>query len=233
MEGFACVIKEEKIVSYEECTQKALVLKIENPFAGYYSCYPQLGKQNQHQMFFLAIKSIDKCIEDKIWRLNIQFKNEIDYCFEATFGYLSLYNSEISCIGLDMVDVKGIPVLLKKFEEAGVKFLKYKKVEETSSIIHTRRFIDLIELFEDVYKGEQDNYYYIKVSALLSWKKFSEMILSIKGKPQFKSFDAAQMSLYQKSKVTEFIRIYTKSFNKDDLVLLKNELQKQVTRYFN
>ena len=79
---------------------------------------------------------------------------------------------------------------------------------------------------EAVYTGDKENHYYIKVHKKQKWAEFEKLILSIKGSKEFGTFDAAQTSLYVKNEIIEFVRIYTKSFKKDDFLKLKDEILK-------
>ena len=230
MEGFACHIKKEQIASYDECNKKVMILINEKPFPGYFSCYPHDTSHVPH-MFYIPLKPGSGCVEDKIWRINIELKKENVNCFEATYGHLILFNKETPCIRLDMVDKTGTDNIIERFEKEGVKFQKCKKVESYDSIINVRRFLELQSFLPDVYKEEKEHFYYIEVPGKLKWKNFTEMILSIKGERKFKSFDAAQTSLYRKNEVREFIRIYTTSFEEVDFIELRNELQTQMVEY--
>lgn len=230
MEGFACHTKEEKIASYTECCKKIMILINEEPFPGYFFCNPIDTTKIPH-MFFLPIKTDLGCIEEKIWRINIELKKENSKCFEATYSYLTLFNKEMPCIRLDMLETEGLSDIIEKFENAGIIFKKYKSVKSYKSLIKVRQFIKFIDFVPDVYKGEKEHYYYIEVCNKLKWENFNTMILSIRGSNKFKNFDAIQTSLFRKNRINEFIRIYTKSFTEEDFIKLKDELQTFTKRY--
>ena len=230
MEGFACHTIEEEIASFPECSKKIMILINENPLPGFFSCLPMDTTKVPH-MFFLPIKTNLGCIEEKIWRINIELKKEKYKCFEATYSYLTLFNIESPCIRLDMTELKDVHKIIEKFENVGIVFKKYKKIKSYKSIIKVRQFLKLTDFVSGVYKGEKEDYYYIEVPGKLKWDNFYKMILSIRGSRKFNNFDAIQTSFYRKDKINEFVRVYTKSFKEEDFIKLKDELQTYSKRY--
>lgn len=229
MKGFACLEKEEKLALYD-FSGNELVLNDETPFPGYYSHVPDEISEKP-RMLFLVLKPSADFIEDKIMRINCKLKTKVDYIFETAFGHLFLYNKEVPCIRLIISDLAKIPDLIKHFKKGGIRFEKAKSLRPFDSFIRIRKYVNTKKLAPGVYKGKQANFYYLEVPKKLDWADFVNMILSIKGSRQFKSFDAAQFSLYRKNKIREFVRIYTKYFTNDDFLDLRAEILKQIERF--
>ena len=79
-----------------------------------------------------------------------------------------------------------------------------------------------------IYKGTKDAHYYIEIPKKLDWNAFYELITSLRGTGNFPSFDAAMISLYTQDSIIEFVRVYSKSCNEDDLLKLKTAIIKHI-----
>ena len=225
MEGFVCLEKQEKLALYIEGGKlNDLVLKDVNPFPGYYSETPGVSNINKPKYIFIALKQGEGCYEDTVLRAMFNLKKFVDFDFEANYGRLSVLNKHLPCIRLKLNDLSKVTYLLDKFKAEGIKFEKTFSLKPYESIIKIRKYIIFNEFSEYVYTGAQKNHYYLEVPVKLEWNDFVKMILSIRGDGEFSSFDAAQISFYKKNGIKEFIRIYTKSFSKENFKLFRNRV---------
>ncbi len=227
MKGLGCIEKEEQLNVCTVCS-KGLVLRSEMPFPGYYSSNRK-GMEVPEKIF-LMIKSSNECIENRVVRLNMEIKAKVDFDFSMNYSHLRLLNKMTPCIAIIISDVTKIDDLLIYIEESGIEFLKTTTVKPYTSRIQVRKFAVIEPLSDDIYSGSDDFFFYIAVQDKLSWKKFTCMIKNVRNSKQLPLFDAAQFTLYNEEGIFDFIRIYSKSFNKEHLVQLQSEIKTQWAR---
>jgi len=230
MEGFICLEKQERLVQFETGSTKIkeLILSDANPYPGYYSETPADTQATKPKYIFAAMKQGEGCYEDIVLRAAFKIKKILDYDFEANYGRISLFNKTKPCIRIKIDNLSKVPELIKLFNKEGILFQPAEKITPYDSLIRIRKYMTFTELSEDIYSGDKENHYYIQVPEKLEWKEFVKLIISIRSSGDFGIFDAAQTSLYQKNKIIEFVRIYTKSFKTKDFIKLKDEIFKRI-----
>jgi len=227
MEGIVCLEKQESLeqIKIDGIKFKELVLSDTNPFPGYYSEKP--GEDiNKPKYAFGIIKQGEGCYEDLVLRAFYKIQKAVDYEFDANYGRISLHNRTQPCIRFKINDFSKVSELISLFKNEGIVFHSSEKVSPYNSNIKIRKFMTFRDYAKDIFTGDKENHYYIKVHKKQKWDDFAKLILSIKGSKEFGTFDAAQTSLYVKGGIVEFVRIYTKSFQKEDFIKLKNEILK-------
>lgn len=227
MEGFVCLEKQEKLeqLKIDNIKFKELVLSDTNPFPGYYSETPG-DELNKPKYAFAVIKQGEGCYEDLVLRAFYKIQKMLNYKFDANYGRITLHNKTQPCIRFKINDFLKVPELISLFIKEGIVFKNSEKISPYDSNIKIRKFMTFTNYAKDIYTGDKKNHYYIKVNKKQKWNNFAKLILSIKGSKEFGTFDAAQTSLYIKNEIIEFVRIYTKSFQKDDFLKLKDEILK-------
>ncbi len=229
MKGIVCLEKQEslELLKIEGVKFKELILSDTNPFPGYYSIIPGEEK-NKPKYAFALIKQGEGCYEDKVLRTFYKIKKEVDFNFDANYGRITIHNKTKPCIRFTINDFSKVQELILLFKNEGIKFQKSENVNTYKSNIKIRKFISFKEFAENIYTGNKENHYYIKVNRKQKWDEFAKTILSIKATKEFKTFDAAQTSLYTENEIIEFVRIYTESFKKEDFIKLRNEIIKHI-----
>jgi len=225
MEGIVCLEKLEQLeqIKIEGVKLNELILSDSNPFPGYYSETP--GEEvNKPKYAFAIIKQGKGCYEDLVLRAFYKAQKEVNFKFDANFGRISILNKIKPCIRFTINDFSKIPELILLFKNGGIEFQKYEKIAPFNSNIKIRKYINFKDYADNIYTGDKENHYYIKVDKKQKWDDFAKTILSIKATKEFGTFDAAQTSLYAKDNIIEFVRIYTKSFKKEDFLKLKDEI---------
>lgn len=229
MRGIVCLEKQERLelLKIEGIKFKELVLSDTNPFPGYYSVTP--GNENiKPKYVFAIIKQGKGCYEDLVLRLFYKIQKEVNFSFDASYGRITIHNKTKPCIRFSINDFSKVTNLISLFKAGGIEFQKSEKVTPYDSNIKIRKFINFKDFAKDIYIGDKQDHYYIKVPYKQKWDKFAKTIMSIKATKDFKTFDAAQTSLYTENEIIEFIRIYTKSFEKEDFIRLKEEILKHI-----
>ncbi len=230
MEGFVCLEKMEKLESFSpgELKLKEFVLKDIEPFPGYYSQTPHVSDVHKPKYVFASVKQGKACYEDEILRAYYAIRDKIKYPFDANFGRFLIFNKFRPCIRIKVNDFEHVPEIIDYFKHEGIEFEPYEKFPATETHIKVRKYNTFIEYDKDIYTGDDPDHYYIHVPVHHKWDDFTRIINSVKNSSNYGSFDAAQTSLYLKNEIVEFIRIYTKSFEKTDFIRLKIDLLKRL-----
>ena len=84
-------------------------------------------------------------------------------------------------------------------------------------------------LDEEKDKDDKDMYY-IQMPGELDWEKFEEITMLIKNNIDYKNFDAAIASFYEKTRITDYARIYCEIEHPDILTKLKKAYHKEIKR---
>jgi len=227
MEGIVCLEKQEKLeqLKIDGIKFKELVLSDTNPFPGYYSERPG-DDINKPKYAFAIIKQGEGCYEDLVLRAFYKIQKNVKYKFDANYGRISILNKVKPCIRFTINDFTKVPELISLFKNEAIEFQKSEKVSSYDSNIKIRKFMTFKDYAENIFTGDKADHYYIKVHSKQKWDDFAKTILSLKATKEFGTFDAAQTSLYVKNGIVEFVRIYTKSFKKEDFIKLRDEILK-------
>jgi hypothetical protein len=231
MEGFVCLEKIEKLETFThgDIKLKEFVLEGIDPFPGYYCDTPQNYDNQKPKYVFVGLKQGRACYEDEILRAFFSIRGKVSYSFEANFGRFLVFNKFKPCVRIKVKDFIHVPEIIELLKNAGVQFEPYEKFPASETHIKVRKYNTFVEITKGVYTGDDPDHYYIKVPVHLKWDDFETLIHSVKNSMDFGLFDAAQTSLYLKNEIVEFVRIYTKSFKKNDFACLKDEILKRMS----
>jgi len=231
MEGFTCIQKLENLVPYShgDIKLKEFVLTDANPYPGYYSETPGNTESMKSQYVFIALKFGKGCYEDDVIRAGFKIRERTAINFESIYGRFVIYTKVKPCIRIKIEDLSFIPILIEEFKKEGIEFDTDQKYSGADTHIKIRKFINYEKIDEGIYAGDEPDHYYIKIPRFLEWEDFVQMIFSIRNSGDFGVFDAALASLCLKNEIIEFIRIYTKSFEKEDFKVLKKEIDKRLS----
>lgn len=229
MEGFVCIKKRETLHSLDSAETDVLVLEEEQPFYGYYHRRPEVPEE---QYLFLPLNSESSCYEDHILRTAAAMKSETGSDLDAKFAAYTMYHKEFPCMRLKVKDLSMLQAIVNRFRKAGMRFEAKTHVPRFESYVHVKKFAELTELGKNIWQdNESSEFYYLKSPKYLDKEDFSKVVTSVKGSPDYKSFDAAQATFFSGKKIMEFIRLYTKSFEISDLERLQKDLEKQIYLY--
>ncbi|NPA68958.1 MAG: hypothetical protein GXO50_10155 [Chlorobi bacterium] len=227
MKGLACLQKEEVLKVCNECG-KSLVLRSDSPFGSYYSEHPEVQKVSE--VLYIAVKSFDECMETKIIKLRQEFKKD-DADLRMNYAHITFFNKIIPVIAVHTDNVPEIDNIIKRLAKTGIKPLKKKNANPYMSIVQIRKFVDLNEISKGVYNSHEKFLYYLSIPEKLEWEAFRECVNICRNSHNFPHFDAAQLSLFQYDKIEEFVRIYSQTATKNDLIKMHEEMNKLYPKY--
>ncbi len=227
MKGIACLQKEAFLTTCNKCN-KGLVLKSESPYGEYYSEHPEI--QKVPDVLYIAVKSFNECIETKIIRLRKELKKD-DPELKMNYAHITLFNKVIPVVAFHAGDISEGDLIIEKLSRTDIKVLKKQRIKPYVSLVQIRKFVDLTKIAEGVYTSHEKFHYYLSVPEKIAWKDFKECVNTCSNSHNFPQFDAAQLSLFQYDDIEEFVRIYSQTATNEDLIKMKDELNKLYPKY--
>jgi len=84
---------------------------------------------------------------------------------------------------------------------------------------------------EGVYKDvDKEDTYYIRVPVFMSWDEFEKVTISIRNNFDYKTYDAAQAAIYNKTGIVELVRVYDRKADLTKLQSLQHKYYIEVGR---
>lgn len=230
-ESVGYIIKKEQLATFQcKSPLKDLVLETVAPFPGYYSAEPSEAAARP-TFLFLVVKSQPGYSADFVIRATQKIKKIHHFTFDASPGYVSLFNQMTPCIRLDMINCENLPVLIEMYTQMGVSFVKWQEVAPYEGLIRIKRYFALEKLtdliFRDTVHSEMS---FILIPDELTWERFEEITLHIKRNIHVGSFDAAIGFLYDSTGVRDFVRIFSPSLKLSDLQLIREKYVQEMSR---
>lgn len=215
------ILKKEKLASFAwEKSYSDMILEDLDPFPGFYDHFfiPANDSENRPRSIFIVIKENSMVSEDRIIRVTMSVKEGMDVKFDAALASIDLFNRPTQCIRVFMDDYEQLHALIAKYKAEGINFQSKKEVKPYQSLIEVRKYFEMKELSEGVYKDmEQSDTYYLKIPGFVSWDKFEHQTIIIRNNMNHKLYDAAQAAIYDKSGLVDLVRIFDR---KADLEIL-------------
>lgn len=222
------VIKEETISSVEnETFTNALLLESELPFPGYHGL--TVPDNLEADSIFAVTKLMYN--DERIIRSIQSVKKELSINFDAAPGSLHLQNKDVNFIRFKNLPYHFVGDVLRQFEKCGIEFKKSRKISPYTTLIKVRKFIRMKEVVDGIY-ADMDNsiFSYLSIPVQMRWNKFKRLTMDIRYNVEDKHYDAAQTSIYTRSGMMDFVRIYDKEFCQGKLIFIREKYLEAVTK---
>jgi hypothetical protein len=203
------------------------VLESQDPFPGYHG-FNMPDEAEPRSLFFLISNTYS--FED-IARRTKKIARQFGYDFNASIGSIYIQPYTYNCIRIKyLASFSLLPSLQELFIEEGVKFLKYKDIQEKGIIVVKKNF--LVEEADDgIYRDlENPAKNYIELSEKLSWEKFSNITFTIKNNIIDNNFDAAVGVFYRLSGILDVARIYDRDNSLEKMRILKEMYNEEIRK---
>lgn len=209
IETYGTISKKELFATIEEpFSGSALVIESKFPFPGYYhTVIPEKEELNPISIFIVAANRLN---EEKLMRTSHEVKKIFNKRFDAAPGYITVFNERKSCIRVKFLEnYHDIPGLVKMFQQAGIRFLKYRPIKPYQGLIKINRYFIIEEVGPGVYKNiEEPEINYIEIPVKLEWDIFEKITLEMKRNMEDNKFDAAIGTIIRKNSILDIVRIY-------------------------
>lgn len=234
IETLGYILKKEKLASLaSDKNFKELILEDLDLYPGFYDQFfiPANENEKRPQSIFLILKEFDICHEDRFIRMTTAIKRKHRIGFDAVLGNLQLFNQQSPCIRVFMDDYSQIGELLEYYKSMGLHFQPHTRVAPYLSLIKLKKFFLMEPIAEGIYKSiDQEDIYYFTVPAFLEWDDFEKITVQIRNNWTNKIYDAAQVSLYDKSGMIEMVRIFDLKADLEKLTYLRQKYAWEIGR---
>ncbi len=228
LETFGSVIKEEQVVTIESgILPNTFVLENLGSFPGYYGA--DMVSQNKPDTIFL-VTSKKYPIED-IFRTTSEIKRRTGILFDGSSASININNNEYDAIRLRYL--KGFENILEiqeYFIDSGISFAKLKRIEGVA-VIQVKKIFKVRSIVDEIFKDEEEDMYYLKISKQLSWGYFKKITAQVRNNISLPAFDAALAVIYG-SDIFDLIRIYSKTLTVEELQKLHEKYEEIINKSF-
>jgi len=226
------IIKKEKLAGLETSIDfKELILEDIDPFPGYYHATPGDWRKDKPKFLFFVVEPFPTWNNEKIIRKTIKIKKNFPYTFDALPGQISLFNKMYSCIRISVNNYSFLGELVDAFKKEGVIFRKKKNIKPYESLIKVLKFLEMEEKEENIFTcTPNDEINFIRLPIELDWNLFEEITYFLKYNNEYKSYDAALSSIYDKTGMIDMVRIFDKEINIEKLRVIKNGYLSEIKR---
>ena len=202
-----------------------------DPNPNYYSRsnFPPNKHQKSWRLYLLIKKSIN-CFQDKILRQSYIINEKLKLESDILPGHIVFENKETQCIRISTSDASALENIIIELKKTGLEFIKDKKVKDFETIIFFKKYTELVEIQEGVYRDSKvEGMYFFEISNLIEWDVFLEGVQRIKNNCNFHLFDAFLSFNIAKGKAVDYIGIYSKHCEEERFSELKQNIQKVFT----
>ncbi|HAQ65648.1 MAG TPA: hypothetical protein DCR43_07340 [Bacteroidales bacterium] len=230
-ESVGCIVKKEQLATFQfHLPLRDLVLETIAPFPGYYSAEPAEAAVKP-SFLFLIIKTQPNYNEDFVIRATHKIKQIQSFSFDASPGYVMLFNQMQPCIRLEMVNYDNLPVLIDLYGQQGLSFVKHQIVAPYEGVIRIKRYFSLEKTGESIYRDTvHKEMCYLLIPDELHWDRFEQITLHIKRNIHIGNFDAAVGFFYDNKGVRDFVRIFSPGIELEALEAIRDKYLQEMSR---
>lgn len=227
-ETVGTISKNELLASFDYETDKALVLETLQPYPGYHGTTvpDSLGINS---LFFVTSK---KYSGETIIRATMEVRKNFVPTFDAVPGIITVFNNPEPCIRVKhLTKIDDVEVMVKLYREAGIDFMKSKKIAPFDGLIKIRKYFTLEIVDEGIYFDlDVPHIAYFEVPGQLSWHVFAKITLSLRPNVYYNDFDAALGVFFTKKGVVDVVRIFHEPVEVKDIKYLQKKYLEEVSR---
>jgi len=232
VQSLGYLLKKEKLASLStDQAQPELLLESLDPYPGFYDDYfiPTTARVQKPESVFMVIRNFNVCHEDDFIRITMHIRRDHLILFDAALSSIVLYNAPATAIRVNMQDYSQLSDIITHYKQAGIKFLSNKLVKPYHSLIKIRRFFDLEMMADGIFKDVDKEFtYYVRVPLFMTWDEFEKATIAIRNNYDYKTYDAAQAAIYNKTGIIELVRIYDRKADLSKLQSLQQKYSSEV-----
>lgn len=220
IEIFGSLTKEEILETVEHnIIPNTFVLENDEPFPGYHG--KNLPSDKMPESIFLVITKKEST--EKIFRISDIIRKYTHFSFDACPGTICIHNDMYYCIRIrDLASFEYIPAIQRGYMDAGIKFMKSKKINALG-IISLKKVFAIERISDSVLKDTDRPMYYLKINQQLTWSHFKNITRKVKNNLDSANFDAALVTIYGINEVMDLVRVYAKNINQEWLNTIHNK----------
>jgi hypothetical protein len=224
---YSCLTEEAVLSNYELNSSNKLIL-VSNNESCFYEKIPVEKSNILKSHLYMVIKKDFICFADMIIKIIAQYnKNNVDKIL-AYPGHLSFQNIEKGCLRFHEKNLKEIIQLIDLFENSGIYFTENKKIENYTTKIEYKRFIEMEKIENSLfYDTNLENTYYIELEKMYEFDQYKKLISYLKNTYNIKSFDTQLVnSMTTNYDLKYYIMVKNNCFDKMEIQEFANLIKK-------
>lgn len=206
-----------------------MVLESEHPFPGYHGT--TVPDQDNPKSLFLLTRT--KYTEEYIIRSVKSVKKKHKFTFDGSPARVFFQNTMAHAIRIkDLNSYEQVPDILKAFKDEGIAFLPGKKVKPYYGLIRVTKYFLMNPITDcTLQDDEMESMKYFQVPIKLEWEEFEEMTKHVKRNIDDANWDAALATIYRKTGIEDYIRIYNdKNCGMEILNLIRKKYVQEIKK---
>ena len=185
---------------------------------------------NKHQSswrLFLIIKNHIDCFQDVVLKKAYQINQNLKTDMEIMPGHLEMQKKSYLCIRINLSDKELLGTVVKELETTGIVFLKDKKVAAFETETFFKRYTELVEMQENVYKDSRiPGHYFFPIDSIIEFDEFQKGVEQIKHTCNYHMFDSFLSFMFvEGGKGQDFIGIFSNHCDEDRFPELKENIK--------
>lgn len=229
IETVGTITKKENLAGFECDVKKIMILESLKPYPGYNGT---TVPEDLHPGGFFLVTN-QSYSGEKVIRATMSVKKKTDIAFDAAPARISLFNTMNPCIRiLDLQTCDQVGKLVSSYNECGIEFKKYRKIDPFDGLIVVRKYFRIEEIDAAIYKDlDEPLMVYFEIPGLLTWEKFEKITLGIKPNVEYNNFDAAMGVFFTPKGVFDVVRIYHKEITLNQIQNLRSKYLEEISRF--
>lgn len=185
-------------------------------------------KKSYDYHLFLVVKKTAPCFQDIITRESIKLLQKCECDFYLNPGTLLYENLPTPVIRLSPKGLKYLDEIVEALKENNIELVKDKKKEPFESVTYFKKYKELQELNENIYKDNNvKSLYYVRIPCNMPFEKFDKMMKSVQHTIKFNMFDYFHVQLFKKDRILAFAGIYSNNWELDRFEEFRDEIRKR------
>ena len=185
---------------------------------------------NKHQSswrFFILLKNHINCFQDVVLKKAYQINESLKTEMEIMPGHLNFHKKNYSCIRINLSNKELLGTVIKELETIGLVFLKDKKVANFETETFFKRYTELVEIQDNVYKDSRiPGHYFFPIKNIIEFDEFEKGMERIKHSCNFHMFDSFLSFMFvDKGKGQNFIGIFSNECDESRFDELKKNIK--------
>ena len=189
--------------------------------------FPPNKHQSSWRLFLLVKKHID-CFQDVVLKKAFLINQKYKTNMEIMPGYMDYAKKSHQCIRINLSDKEMLGAVIGELESEGIEFLKDKKTAPYNTNVFFKRYTELVEMKEGVYRDSRiPGHYFFPIKSIIEFDVFEKGIEKIKHGCDFHMFDSFLSFMFiDGGKGQDFIGIFSNHCDEDRFPELKENIKK-------
>jgi len=210
---------------------KFQILYSSDPFPGYY-CNEKEPADNSCKEFsyYIPIQAPDQLMEENLCRISLELQSKLSV--NICPSVIRMQGEYKRSFRVKEIEPGQLSDVLDSLSDHKFKLLKGNITTSFLAQIQLNAFFDIRQIEPSIYKDTSSNgLYYLMIKDHVDWSIFEKLITYQKLNSKFKNFDAAIGYWFDKPSFQDFLRIYGKGLEVEQLMKIHQDFLINLKRY--